>query len=132
MKPHVNTRLDTTKEYSNLVFLDGGVDMYCVLPFTNVLITDYSSVLYDYLLMPGKGVLLFHYDYDEYVREREFLFPIDREITGRRVYSFDELLKAIVDNDDRVEPRERQRIMDKFWGNTIHINPCEAIFRHLC
>lgn len=132
MKPHANTRIDFTKQYSNLLFLDGGVDMYCILPFSDVLITDYSSVLYDYLLMPDKGVILFHYDYDEYVKEREFLFPIDKEIAGKRVYSFNELLNAINDGDDAVEPSERQRIVEKFWGDTIHMNPCEEIWKRVC
>ena len=132
MKPHVNTKIDATKQYANLVFLDGGVDMYCVLPFTDVLITDYSSVLYDYLLMPNKGVLLFHYDYEEYVQEREFLFPIDEEITGKRVYSFEELLEAIIKNDDAVDPNERKRIVDKFWGRTIGMDSCKEILNKVC
>ena len=131
MKPHVNTKIDATKQYSNLVFLDGGVDMYPILPFTDVLITDYSSVLYDYLLMPNKGVLLFHYDYDEYVQEREFLFPIDEEITGKRVYSFEELLEAIIKNDDAVDPNERKRIVEKFWGKTIEMDSCKEILNRI-
>ena len=47
MKPHANTIIDKSVEYSNLIFLDGNVDMYCILPYTHVLITDYSSILYD-------------------------------------------------------------------------------------
>ncbi len=131
MKPHVNTRIDTGKQYTNLIFLDGGVDMYCILPFSDILITDYSSVLYDYLLMPNKGILLFHYDYDEYVQEREFLFPIDEEITGKRVYSFAELLEAIVKSDDAVNASERKRIIEMFWGDTIHKNACEEILKFI-
>ena len=47
MKPHANTIIDKTVQYSNLIFLDGNVDMYCILPYTHVLIPDYSSILYD-------------------------------------------------------------------------------------
>ena len=131
MKPHINTRFDWKKEYSNLVFLEGGVDMYPILPFTDVLITDYSGTIYDYLLMPNKGIILFHYDYEEYIQDREFIFPIDQEITGKRVYSFEELLQAIMTNDDAVNEIDRKRIIAKFWGNTINEEPCKATFKQL-
>ena len=131
MKPHINTRMDKTKEYSNLVFLDGSVDMYPILPFTDVLISDYSGTIYDYLLMPDKGVILFHYDYEECVCEREFIFPINNEITGKRVYSFEELLQAITNNDDAVDPAERKRIIAKFWGDTMQKDVCANIVSQL-
>ena len=85
MKPHANTIIDKSIAYSNLFFLDGNVDMYCILPYTHVLITDYSSILYDYILMPNKHVILFHYDYDEYVNSREFIFDIQENIVGKQV-----------------------------------------------
>jgi len=119
MKPHANTILEGVSDYSNILFIDGNVDMYCILPFTDVLITDYSSVLYDYILMPDKKVILFHYDYEEYVREREFIFPIDQEIVGRRVYTFAEMCDVITHDDYEMNQQERQRIIDKFWGHTM-------------
>lgn len=131
MKPHINTRFDKSKEYSNLVFLDGSVDMYPIMPFTDVLISDYSGTIYDYLLMPEKGIILFHYDYEEYVKEREFIFPIQEEITGKRVYSFDELLRAIQNDDDAVDSAERKRIVGKFWGDTMQKNVCANIVTQL-
>ncbi len=118
MKPHVETIIDTNRSFSNLLFIDGNVDMYCILPFTDVLITDYSSVLYDYILMPDKNVILFHYDYDEYVREREFIFPIKDNIVGKVVYSFTELLSVITTHNYSIDQHKRQTILEKFWGKT--------------
>lgn len=131
MKPHANTILDKTKDYSNLVFIDGGVDMYCILPFTDVLITDYSSILYDYILMPDKHVILFHYDYEEYVNSREFIFDIQDNIVGRKVYTFNELIRVISTNDYTMDTTARQKILDKFWGETSGKNSCELIFKKL-
>ena len=130
MKPHINTRLNTSKQYSNLIFIDGGVDMYPILPFTDVLITDYSGMVYDYILM-NKGVIFFHYDYEEYVKEREFFFPINENIAGKCVYSFDELLTAIEESDDHVDPKKREQIIKKFWGDTMTKDVCANIFKQL-
>lgn len=127
MKPHANTQIEYSTQYNHLIFIDSNVDMYCILPHTDVLITDYSSILYDYLLMPGKGVILFHHDYEEYVHSREFIFPIEEHIAGKRVYSFQELLEAIKTNDCKVNLQERDAIFTMFWGDTIYNNPCKKI-----
>lgn len=131
MKPHANTKIECSTQYDHLIFIEGNVDMYCILPHTDVLVTDYSSILYDYLLMQGKGVILFHYDYEEYVRSREFIFPIEQHITGKRAYSFRELLEAIETNDCEVNPQERDAILSMFWGDTIYKNPCSEIIKSL-
>lgn len=131
MKPHANTIIDKTVQYSNLIFLDGNVDMYCILPYTHVLITDYSSILYDYILMPEKNVILFHYDYEEYVNSREFIFDIQDNIVGRKVYTFDELIQVISSKDYVMDTTIRQKILDKFWGETSGKNSCELVFDKL-
>ena len=131
MKPHANTIIDKSIAYSNLFFLDGNVDMYCILPYTHVLITDYSSILYDYILMPNKHVILFHYDYDEYVNSREFIFDIQENIVGKQVYSFNELLQVITNADYAINQDDLQRILTKFWGKTIEMDSCRSILEHL-
>jgi CDP-glycerol glycerophosphotransferase (TagB/SpsB family) len=127
MKPHANTIIDKSIKYSNLFFLDGNIDMYCILPYTHTLITDYSSILYDYILMPDKNVILFHYDYDEYVNSREFIFDIKDNIVGRQVYTFNELLEVIKNSDYYINKSDRQRILDKFWGDTFNKNSCQLV-----
>lgn len=131
MKPHANTIIDKSIEYSNLIFLDGNVDMYCILPYTHVLITDYSSILYDYILMPEKHVILFHYDFEEYVNSREFIFDIQDNIVGRKVYTFDELLEVITNADYSISQNDLQRILTKFWGKTTEIDSCHSILENL-
>ena len=131
MKPHANTIIDKSIKYSNLFFLDGSVDMYCILPYTHTLITDYSSILYDYILMPDKNVILFHYDYEEYVNSREFIFEIRDNIVGKQVYTFDNLLEVIQNNDYVINQTERQRILEKFWGDIVDKNSCELILDKL-
>ena len=131
MKPHANTIIDKSITYSNLFFLDGNVDMYCILPYTHTLITDYSSILYDYILMPNKNVILFHYDYEEYVNSREFIFSLENNIVGKRVCTFNDLLQVISTNDYKIDLIERQFILDKFWGESVKNDSCVSIFKLL-
>jgi CDP-glycerol glycerophosphotransferase (TagB/SpsB family) len=52
-----------------------GYDLYEFLSCSDLLVTDYSSVMFDYLYQK-KPILLFLYDYDEYVKERGFYIDV--------------------------------------------------------
>ena len=120
LKPHSNVVInDSVRALSNIILLDGKMDIYPILPYTDVLITDYASVLYDYLLMPDKDVILYLYDYKEYVAERDFYYPYDENVVGQKVYSFDELLQLIASDNYKLNSIERQDIVDRFWGETV-------------
>ena len=101
--------------YSNLLLLEGGLDVYPLLPYTDVLITDYSSVLYDYLLMDNKGVILYLYDYAEYINERDFNYPFLENVAGELAYTFPELLSAI--KRDTYDTSRYPLIRSRFWGD---------------
>lgn len=118
LKPHANVIVDGIKEMSNIILASPRMDIYPVLPYAHVLITDYSSVLYDWLLMEHKDVILYLYDYDEYVKERDFYYPFDENVTGRRVYDFESLCSCIESGNYTLDETERKRIVDKFWGKT--------------
>lgn len=128
MKPHPNTVKPEHSEYSNLVFMESTADVYAILPLTDVLITDYSSIMFDYPLMDNKSMILYQYDYDEYITEREFNFPLEGNIIGRKVTSFEELLSVIRSKDYQLTNFERQRFLFKFWGNTIKMDSSKEIF----
>lgn len=118
LKPHPNTIVDSIYQADNIVLVERTVDIYGVLPFTDVLITDYSSILYDYLLIPKKQVILYLYDYQEYVKDRDFYYPFDENVVGKQVKTFEELVDVIDQQDYKMEEEERIRILDKFWGDT--------------
>lgn len=103
----------------NIVYLDPNMDMYPILPFTDVLITDYSSIYYDYLLMENKGVILYDFDYDSYV-ETEFPFYVDFKIytPGLHVSTFEELIEIFKKNDKfLLDDEYRNWILTEMWGN---------------
>ena len=132
MKPHPNTEKPQHADYSNLIFMDSTADVYAILPLTDVLITDYSSVMFDYPLMPNKGMILYQYDYDEYIGEREFNFPLEGNIIGRKVSSFDELIETVRRKNYLLSESERAAFIQKFWGETVKLNACEEILKKVC
>ena len=129
LKPHANTIIDASAfdGFSNIWLVDAKVDVYPMLPYVDVLITDYSSVLYDYVLMEGKDVILYLYDYEEYVKEREFFYPFDENVVGKKVWDFEELCRCIELSDYSIDKTQRQRILKKFWGDYRHLDSCNSI-----
>lgn len=115
-KPHPIMKIDPAifNENPRLVLLDSHVDVYTVLPYTQVLITDYSSILYDYLLMEGKDTILYLYDYKEYIKERDFNYPFLENVAGTIVYDFAMLEKTIRNNN--YDRSQYALINNRFWG----------------
>lgn len=123
--------LDDVKDFSNIIIVDKNVDIYPILPFTSVLITDYSSIYYDYILMKEKDVLLFPFDYQEYITEdRDLAFDFDEYTPGKRVYSFKDLLDCIV-RDDSLDFPERDWVVEQFWGSGLANSSSGNIYKSL-
>lgn len=130
LKPHANTVVtDEIGGYSNIRLIDSKCDVYPLLPFTDVLITDYSSILYDYILMSGKAVLLYLYDYAGYVRERDFYYPFDENVIGERAHNSDELIAAILKGVPILDEDVRHALVEKFWGSSYIDDSCGRILK---
>ena len=83
---------------------DSITDLYKI---ADILITDYSSVMFDFALT-GKPMVFFAYDLEEYVSQtRGVYFDITTEGPGPIVRNNEELIKALKDggagNEDRVK-----------------------------
>ena len=65
---------------------------------SDILITDYSSVIYEYSLL-GRPMLFFSYDRDVYAATRGFHRDFEETAPGKACDTFDELLTAIADSD---------------------------------
>ena len=119
LKPHANVSVDerTLEGLTNIVFIQSTVDIYPILPYTDVLITDYSSVLYDYAMMEQKGMILYLYDFQEYERERNFTRPFDELAFGKRVFDFASLVSTIREGDYMMEENERKAFVRRCWGD---------------
>lgn len=119
LKLHSKTNLDMElfKSFSNIVSLDKRFDVYPILPFTNCLITDYSSIYSDYLLL-DKEIIIFDFDKEEYMaKDRDLLFDFDEYTPAIRTHTFKHLLHIIEqDTDCHISKENRDRMMEVYWS----------------
>ncbi len=96
IKQHPNIKINMNENFSNILFLKSSIDVYLILPFTDMLITDYSSIFFDYALL-NKPIIFFPYDKEEYLSsERGFYVEYDKMINKKSiVINFNELLVKI-------------------------------------
>lgn len=94
MHPFVNNF--TVPEKYNDVFLDmrSHREINDLLFCADLLITDYSSVIYEASLL-DIGMLFYVFDLEEYTASRDFYEPFERYLAGKSALNFDELLGAL-------------------------------------
>lgn len=104
LHPTVNRPLGIPETMRDRI-LDGSttvMDAPDLLFLTDLLITDYSSVILEYSIM-RRPMLFFAYDLEEYQADRDVYVPYEEFVPGRIVRTFDELLDAIRREDYEAE-----------------------------
>lgn len=115
LHPYTNIDLSFVGNCSNIIVIDNSIDPYLILPFIDCLITDYSSVYYDFLQL-NREIIIFDYDKEEYLRNnRKFIFDFDEMMPAVRAHSFDTLLK-LISEESKCYVEGRDVIMEKVWG----------------
>ena len=83
------------ENYSNIRILDNDSDIYPLFAKVDLLITDYSSIFFDFLLT-DKPVLFYPYDKDNYLSKDRCMYDdYDTVTPGHKVYNFEELYEKI-------------------------------------
>jgi len=107
------------RDYNNIHFHSAEGDIYPVLKYTNLLITDYSSIYFDFLLL-DRPIVFFDYDYDEYSSNMNgFVYDYNTFAPGPKVKDQKELVseleRQICGND--MFDDERKQTRDKFFSH---------------
>ncbi len=71
----------------------------------DLLITDYSSVIYEAALL-DLDILLYVFDLEEYITSRDFYEPFERYVAGKAVCDFDALIEALREGDFDAKRRD--------------------------
>lgn len=118
--------------YSNIHFLsddDINQDIYPVLPLVDFLVTDYSSVYFDFLLT-GRPIIFTPFDMTQYLKDdRELYFDYDEITPGPKARNWDELMnfidRAIKYPDEYKLQRAKIR---KIFNQYSDGNSCQRVF----
>jgi CDP-glycerol glycerophosphotransferase (TagB/SpsB family) len=93
-------------------------DLYSAFPFVDGLITDYSSLHYDWIFRSDRGAVLYTFDQQSYESaDRTLLHPFDENVAGWRARNFDELLELIVTGRALEAHPGVPAVRRKFWGS---------------
>ncbi|HDF7055258.1 TPA: CDP-glycerol glycerophosphotransferase family protein [Staphylococcus aureus] len=99
MHPFVKNRLniaDKHKQY--FVDVSDFREVNDILFITDLLISDYSSLIYEYAVFK-KPMIFYAFDLEDYITTRDFYEPYESFVPGKIVQSFDVLMDAL-DNED--------------------------------
>jgi len=127
---HLKTH--TFKNLSHLYFItddDIEQDIYTVLNKFDIMITDYSSVHFDYLLTK-KPIIFAPFDKEKYIKnDREFYFNYDEVTPGPQANNWKEILVYIEKfiQNPKLYEEERLNVMNRFNQYTDSQN-CQRVF----
>lgn len=121
-KLHPNTQLDSyNNESSNIIKIPSNVDPLFLFSESDVLISDYSSLIVDYILMSSGLLCIDDYDIEEYkANDRSFYFPWE-SIKKTESISIDEVLNnntSIIKNCMKNKASEGEL----FFGTTYKVS----------
>ena len=117
---------------NNNDFIKAGVNLYELFPFTDALITDYSSVSFDYLVV-DKPICYTLDDYKTYESTRGFTFdnPLDF-MPGHHVYTVQELKQYLDDVKNGLdEYKQRRKEVKEIAVTNTDTSYCEQILKAL-
>ena len=129
-----STRVITELRLNNVVLLSDedlmaqDIQLYEFVKCSDALITDYSSIAFDYLLLDRPiGYTLD--DYEEYKKSRGFAFenPLDY-MPGEHIYNFSELEKFIISVSNNTDSYKKDRSKLK---EQIHIEGSESASKRI-
>lgn len=89
---HANTKLDIDiSKLTNINIIDNEEPVEESMLKSDFLITDYSSIFFDYLYL-DRPIIFFPFDYNEYISSRDMYLNYDCVIPGPKVYKQDDLM----------------------------------------
>lgn len=128
------TDLLSTITLSNILYIEDkdlnekGIQLYELIGQTDALITDYSSIMFDYMLL-NKPIGYFINDLEEYKQKRGFLVEdIDNYMIGKKMKSkedFNNFLEEIINEKDPYK-KEREKFTKKMHKYNDNYN-CKRI-----
>lgn len=108
VKGHRNQDFDKSNDnLKNIDFLSNLGDTYPLFKYIDVMVTDYSSIYFDYL-HKDKPVIFFTYDFMTYLSQRGFFYEFESVTPGPKCFNSECLIseiKKVKESDDYRDER---------------------------
>ena len=130
--PLVRNKIDETLfEDSNIINVCKYPDSSDLLSITDILISDYSSIIYEYSIL-NKPIIFYAYDLEKYEKERGFYLKYPEDLPGVTVYTEDELYNAITNiKKDFKSYNKKLDTFNKKYNSLNDGTVCERFYKLL-
>jgi CDP-glycerol glycerophosphotransferase (TagB/SpsB family) len=107
---------DFSFRLNDQILTENGLDFYEIVNCADILITDYSGIFIDYLLL-DRPIIFAPIDLENYTKTRNFLYsPFNEWTPGKKVLAQDELVFEIANLIDGVDEfRSQRRSATNIW-----------------
>lgn len=120
MHPSVAKQTSVPKEYADkIIDLSKLERIEDLLIVSDVLISDYSSLVFEFALM-NKPMVFYAYDLDDYIDERNFYYEYTEFAPGKIVKTVEELVNVINNSDYNIDRLDsfKKKFFDHFDGKS--------------
>ncbi|WP_099159474.1 CDP-glycerol glycerophosphotransferase family protein [Virgibacillus ndiopensis] len=115
--PFINNKFTIPYEYADFFYdFSDYREINDLLLITDILITDYSSVCFEYALL-NKPMLFFAFDVEEYIESRDFYYNFFEFIPGPLLKSTSEIIQTI--KEERFELEKIGPFVKYFFDDTL-------------
>lgn len=129
LKLHPLTKHSSINNYSNIIQIDNDVDIYPFLIYTDFLVTDYSSIYFDYLML-DREIIFIPYDYANYVKHRELYFNYEDITPGVKYSCFQDFIDALPNVEQLNYSKERKEVKDLMIEN-YNFDACKKTYEFI-
>ena len=120
MHPFVNNKFEIPEGYEDrIIDLSENSELNDLLFVTDILITDYSSAVFEASLL-DIPMVMYAYDLSEYTATRDFYYEYKPSLPGKLAQNQDEVIEAIRNGDfetERIKPF-KEKFFDHFDGKS--------------
>jgi CDP-glycerol glycerophosphotransferase (TagB/SpsB family) len=116
--------LDINASLTSIGWWPDGVDFYPYLNSFDLLITDYSSIFFDYIAVSANGAILYQFDLEDYIsRDRDLAFGVDTWAIGHVACDFATICDLIDSGAalDHLPEKDLSRLREEFWNGALRL-----------
>ena len=93
----------------------GSVPIDTALCGSDMLITDYSTILFQYSLL-ARPMIFYAFDFEQYTRRRPLFYDYATFVPGPIVYDTEQLGQAVLQQETEFDPEKMRHFARKFMG----------------